>query len=92
MAELYVFELDTETSISTILILEIHKIAFAQLYDWEEKWRATQVVVGQFQPPQSQQVVQAMYQFIDNPNYKISIAKTRYEHVNCLAFTHYEFI
>lgn len=92
MAELHVFELDTETPISTTLILEIHKIAFAQLYDWAGKWRTTQVVVGQFQPPQPQQVVQAMYQFIDNLNYKISIAKTRYEHVNCLVFSHYEFI
>lgn len=37
-AELYVFELEMETPISTGLILGIHKIAFGELYDWAGKW------------------------------------------------------
>jgi cell filamentation protein len=32
-AELFVFELDSETEISIQLLLEIHKIAFLELYD-----------------------------------------------------------
>ncbi len=33
-----------------------------------------------------------MYQFIDNLNFKISIAKTKEEHIDCLLYAHYEFI
>jgi cell filamentation protein len=76
-AELYVFELDTETPISTSLILEIHRIAFGQLYEWAGKWRTTQVTVGQLLPPLPNQVTQAMYQFIDNLNFKISVSNTQ---------------
>lgn len=91
-AELYVFELDTETPISTSLILEIHRIAFGQLYEWAGKWRTTQVTVGQLLPPLPNQVTQAMYQFIDNLNFKISVSNTRDEHLECLVYAHYEFI
>ena len=76
-AELFIFELDTEILLSTNLILEIHSIAFGQLYDWAGKWRATEVTVGQLIPPKPTLVLQAMYQFIDNLNFKISIAENR---------------
>ncbi len=33
LAELYVLQLETDASISTSLILNIHKIAFGHLYD-----------------------------------------------------------
>ena len=33
-----------------------------------------------------------MYQFVDNLNFKISIAKTKEEHIDCLLYAHYEFI
>jgi len=33
-SELFIFELDSEIEISIKLILEIHKIAFYELYDW----------------------------------------------------------
>ena len=33
-----------------------------------------------------------MYQFIDNLNFKISIAENRSEHIDCLVYAHYEFI
>jgi cell filamentation protein len=91
-AELYVFGLDIETPISTTLILDIHKIAFSHLYDWAGKWRTTNIVVGQLEPPQPYQVIQLMYQFADNLNFKISIAQTWEEHIDCLLYTHYEFI
>jgi cell filamentation protein len=72
LAELYVFGLDTETIISTSLILAIHKIAFGHVYDWAGKWRTTNIVVGQLEPPQPHQVIQLMYQFVDNLSFKIS--------------------
>lgn len=92
LAELYLFGLDTETSISTTLFLDLHKTAFGHLYDWAGKWRTTNIVVGQLEPPQPHQVIQLMYQFVDNLNFKISIAKTREEQIDCLLFAHYEFI
>lgn len=91
-AELYVFDMDSETPISTTLILEIHGIAFGELYDWAGKWRKTQVIVGQLEPPYPNQVLQAMYQFIDNLNFMISITKTPEQVIDCLVFAHYEFI
>ncbi len=92
IAELHVLDLDTDIPISTSLILELHKAAFGHLYDWAGKWRTTNILVGQLEPPQPYQVVQLMYQFIDNLNFKISIAKTKEEYIDCLLYTHYEFI
>ena len=84
--------IDSEILLSTNLILDIHKIAFGQLYDWAGKWKTTEVTVGQLIPPKPILVLQVMYQFIDNLNFKISIAKNRNEHIDCLVYAHYEFI
>ena len=92
LAELFVIGLDADLPISISLILEIHRIAFGHLYDWAGKWRITNIIVGQLEPPKPHQVVQLMYQFVDNLNYKLSIAKTRKEHIDCLLYAHYEFI
>ncbi len=91
-AELFVFELDSDTPFSTQLLLEIHSIAFSELHDWAGKWRTTQVVVGQLTPPEPNQVLQLMYQFIDNLNYKIAHSTTSQEHLETLTFAHYEFV
>lgn len=92
LAELYVLRLETDTPICTSLILEIHNIAFGHLYDWAGKWRTTNIVVGQLEPPQPHQIIQLMYYFVDNLNFKVSAAKTRAEQVECLLYAHYEFI
>lgn len=91
-AELYVFGLDTEIEISTTLILEIHKTAFKELYDWAGKWRTVNVSVGQLTPPEPAQIIHLMYQFVDNLNYKISVSKLLDEIVETLIYTHYEFV
>ena len=91
-AELFVFELDSETEISTQLLLEIHKIAFSELYDWAGTWRTTTVTVGQLTPPDPSKVLQLIYQFIDNLNFKIRNAEKVQDHIDCLTFAHYEFI
>ena len=91
-AELYVFGLDTEIGISTTLILEIHKTAFKELYDWAGKWRTANVSVGQLTPPEPAQIIHLMYQFVDNLNYKISASKLLDEIVETLIYTHYEFV
>lgn len=91
-AELHVFTLDSDIEFSTQLICEIHSIAFSELYDWAGKWRTASVIVGQLIPPEPTQVVQLMYQFIDNLNYKINNATTLEDKIGCLIFAHYEFI
>ena len=91
-AELFVFGLDTEIEISTSLILEIHKNAFGELYDWAGKWRTVNVTVGQLVPPEPAQIIHLMYQFIENLNFKISISKTQHEVIEALVYAHYEFV
>lgn len=91
-AELFVFGLDSETLISTQLLLQIHKIVFSELYDWAGAWRTTTVTVGQLIPPQPNQILQLIYQFVDNLNFKISNAKSAKDHLDTLTFAHYEFI
>ena len=88
LAELYVLNLDMDALVSASLVLELHKIAFGHLYDWAGKWRATNILVGQLEPPQPYQIVQLMYQFINNLNFKISTAKTKEEHIDCLLYAH----
>jgi cell filamentation protein len=91
-AELFVFQLDSETQLSTQLILEIHSVAFSELYDWAGKWRTTQVVVGQLIPPEPTRVLHLMYQFVDTVNFKIANSNSQDDHLDCLTFAHYEFI
>jgi cell filamentation protein len=91
-AELFVFSLDSATEISSQLICEIHRVAFSELYEWAGKWRTISVSVGQLLPPPPTKIIQLIYQFIDNLNYKIFHSKTHDDHIECLAFAHYEFI
>ncbi len=91
-AELFVFSLDSETELSTQLILEIHSLAFSELYDWAGCWRTNTVMVGQLIPPEPSKILQLMYQFIDDLNFKIHNAITEDEHTSCLTFAHYEFV
>lgn len=86
------FGLESEEQLSTSLVLTIHKIAFGELYDWAGQWRTVEVRVGRLAPPPPNQVLQLMYQFIDNLNFKLSVSTSREEHLNCLIFAHYEFI
>ncbi|HCN83081.1 MAG TPA: hypothetical protein DIT07_05590 [Sphingobacteriaceae bacterium] len=91
-AELFMFTLDSEVQFSTQLILEIHSIAFSALYDWAGKWRTTQVTVGQLEPPPPSQILQLMYQFLDNLNFKIANSKVLHDHLDYLTYAHYEFV
>src|SRR5690606_30846029 len=91
-AELFILDLEVETILSVQLILKIHEVAFSKLYDWAGKWRTVSVSVGQLTPPEPYRILQLMYQFIDNLNYKLNKAKTQDEHLDCLVFAHYEFV
>ncbi|RYY06987.1 MAG: Fic family protein [Sphingobacteriaceae bacterium] len=92
LAELFVFQLNIDVEITSTLLLKIHRVAFLELYDWAGYWRTNIVTVGQLVPPNPIQIVQLMYQFIDNLNFKIKKAITIDDYVECLTFAHYEFI
>lgn len=91
-AELFLFRLDENTEISVSLLLQIHHIAFAELYEWAGKYRSTQVVVGQLIPPAPKNIPFLFYQFIDHLNFKLATAKIEQEFIDLLAFGHYEFV
>jgi len=92
LAEMLLFEMNTELIISVDTILSLHRRVFEGLYDWAGKWRTIQVNVGNLELPLPFQVPNLMYQFLDNLNFKISIAKSLEDHIDCLAYTHYEFV
>ncbi len=92
LAELFVFQLDSEIEISTQLLLQIHRFAFSELYDWAGSWRTTAVTVGQLIPPNPKQILHLMYQLIDNLNFKIKRSVTLNDYLDCLTFAHYEFV
>jgi len=91
-AEIFILNLDEHIEISVPLILQIHKIIFAELYDWAGKYRSTQVLVGQLIPPAPKNIPYLFYQFINNLNYKLVVANTEADYLDLLAFGHYEFV
>ncbi|MGZ5283775.1 MAG: Fic/DOC family protein, partial [Bacteroidia bacterium] len=91
-AELFVIDLEMDNEISLSLLLQIHKIAFGELYEWGGKLRTVTVHVGQLTPPEPNQLFQHLYQFFDNLNYKINHAKSVEDNIHCLVYAHYEFI
>ena len=91
-AELWILNLDVEVTVTIGLILDIHKLAFSDLYDWAGKWRNVEVVVGQLTPPSPVQLPQLMYQFVDHLNYKFYKATSLEDKLDCLVYVHYEFV
>jgi cell filamentation protein len=92
IAEIMMFELNYEDKITADTILLLHKTAFSVLYDWAGQWRKIQVNVGNLELPAPHRVPNLVYQFLDNLNYKITISKTRQQHIDCLTYAHYEFV
>ncbi len=92
-AEVYLYTAhNLEEPITISLLLKLHQIAFAHLYEWAGKWRKVQVVFGNITPPTSKNVLNLMYHFLDNLNFKIGIIQTEADLVDTLAYTHYQFI
>lgn len=92
LAESMIYGMDVSNSITPALILELHEIAFKSLYEWAGKWRTIQVSVGTLNLPPYYNVPNLMYQFLDNLNFKISIAKNIQDYIECIAYSHYEFV
>ncbi len=75
--ELYLQELDTNTNFDISLILEIHRIAFGELYDWAGKWRTIDVQVGKLSPPLFLKVPNLMYQYADEVAFRLSVTEDK---------------
>jgi len=91
-AELYIFSLDIEIEITSQLILLIHKIAFGDLYEWGGKWRSINVLVGKLLPPEPVKIINLIFQYLDNLNYKLAKSTNKSDHVDLLVYCHYEFV
>lgn len=91
-AEFHIFNLDENIELSAPLVLQFHKIAFGELYDWAGKWRTTIVTVGQIEPPDPSQIPNLIYQYFDDLNYKVFHSKAKADHIQTLAYGHYEFV
>jgi cell filamentation protein len=71
--------------------LKIHEIAFGELYDWAGKWRTIIVTVGIIELDPTK-IPNLMYQYFDDLNYKVSHSKNKSDHIQTLAYGHYEFV
>ena len=92
LAEYYLFTLDSDMAITTNAILDIHRKAFSELYLWAGKWRDVDVRVGQLTPPSPNEILQLMYQFVENLNFKISQSSETESRIECLAYAHYNLV
>jgi cell filamentation protein len=91
-AELLLQELEEDTKFEIGLILNIHRTAFGELYDWAGKWRSIDVQVGQLTPPTAAKVPNLMYQYADEVQFKLSITNEKEDLAEALAYLHHRFV
>lgn len=70
-AEEYMLDLDFPVEITTSLILDIHRTAFGEIYEWAGKWRYKDLQVGSYIPPKYFDVPRLMSEFIYGLNYRL---------------------
>ncbi|SDD83671.1 Fic/DOC family protein [Dyadobacter soli] len=90
--EIMIQELDVDADLDISLILEIHRTAFSELYDWAGKWRSVEVQVGRHAPPHPSQVPALVYQFSDDLNFRLKRVKEKEEVADLLAYLHHRFV
>lgn len=91
-AEEFIYDLEESTEISTELILQLHKVAFGNLYDWAGKWRQSDFKVGSHLPPSYQNVPTLMYQFIEELNFRLSKIESLDQLVSTIAYAHHKMV
>ncbi|CAG5013080.1 hypothetical protein DYBT9275_05333 [Dyadobacter sp. CECT 9275] len=91
-SEIMIQELDEEAEFDISLILNIHRTAFGELYDWAGKWRTIEVQVGKLTPPHPSQVPNLMYQYADDVNYRLKFVQEKVEVAELLAYLHHRFV
>ena len=91
-AELYLQELDIDTCFGISLVLDLHRMAFGELYDWAGKWRTIDVQVGKLSPPIFTKVPNLMYQYADEVDFKLSTSSKKEELAEIFAYLHHRFV
>jgi len=91
-AELFILNLDENEKISLSLLLEIHKIAFGELYDWAGKWRTSEVTVGNFIPPSPEKFLNFIYQLFDEINFRQNHFSNKEELISLIAYSHHRLV
>ena len=91
-SEIMIQELDEDADFDISLILNIHRTAFGELYEWAGKWRTIEVRVGKLNPPHPSQVPNLMYQYADDLNYRLKFVEEKAEIAELLAYLHHRFV
>lgn len=66
-------EVDYPVDLSVGLVQDLHRRAFAHLYDWAGHWRTQVPNVGAYLPPPANRVPQLLYEFIDELRHRQSL-------------------
>lgn len=74
-AETWLTQLDYPLAITPYFFLDLHRTAFAHLYEWAGKWRTSTPNVGSFLPPSPVRVPQLMYEFVDDLRFRMTQVK-----------------
>ena len=74
------------------LILDIHRLAFGELYSWAGKWRNIKVQVGKLTPPEPFQVPNLMYQYADDVDFMLKNKSGENDVAMLFAYLHHRFV
>ncbi|WP_303312709.1 Fic family protein [Hymenobacter sp. BT730] len=88
-------ELDYPVDLSVALLQDLHRRAFAHLYDWAGQWRQHVPNVGAYLPPPAQRVPQLLYELIDELRHRqglLPTEPTREQVAGLLAYAHHRLV
>lgn len=93
-AETWLTELDYPLDILPSFFLDLHRTAFAHLYDWAGQWRTSTPNVGAYVPPPPVRIPQLMYEFADDLRFRMrQVAPGNADAVaELLAFAHHKLV
>lgn len=93
-AETWLTRLDYPLDITPSFILDLHRTAFAHLYEWAGKWRTSTPNVGSFLPPPPVKIPQLIYEFVDDLRFRMTQIESANQEVlaELLAFAHHKLV
>ena len=91
-AELVLQQLEEDAILDITFLLQLHRTAFGELYEWAGKWRTLEVQVGNHVPPGPARIPNLMYQFSEELDFRLKSAKNRAELEDTLAWLHHRFV
>ena len=91
-AEESLLHYETDVVIDTYLILEIHRTAFAHLYEWAGTIRNANLVVGDFEPPPYQQLPNLMAEFSEQLQFLLRNADDEERLTYAIAYAHHKIV